>query len=211
MLIDGRSANRSGKSYGVFEVGVDVAENITNVLGYTIWMTALDTAHAVTIASPTVSETVVTTPLLPGLELHLPPRTVIRDHDGHAVTQISITPVPLAQPPFPLPRGVDVPIYFTIQPGAAYLETWANGGARLVYPNTMGYLPGSRIQFWNYDADNKGWFVYGHGTVLPNKRSILPDPTVEIYEFTGAMVGNLGNVPGDPPTPGGRRTVNQST
>jgi hypothetical protein len=37
----------------------------------------LDTAHQITIRSPTTSETVVTTPMMPGLELHLPAGTVI--------------------------------------------------------------------------------------------------------------------------------------
>src|SRR5262245_3614479 len=48
LLIDGRTANRRGQTYGVFEVGVDVAEGQTNVLPYTIWMPEIDTAHAVT-------------------------------------------------------------------------------------------------------------------------------------------------------------------
>jgi hypothetical protein len=34
----------------------------TTVLPFTIWMARLDTAHAVTLASPTTSESVVTTP-----------------------------------------------------------------------------------------------------------------------------------------------------
>ena len=41
------------------------------------------------------------------------------------------------RPPFPLPRNVEVPIYFTIPPGGAYLSTPGPGprGAWLVYPN----------------------------------------------------------------------------
>jgi len=207
MLIDGRTTKVPGKTYGVFEVGVDINPGVTNVLAYTIWMTALDMAHSVTIPSPTLTETVITTPLLPGLELRIPPGTVIRDSNGKTVSQLSITPVPLDRPPFPLPNSVDVPIYFTIQPGASYLEVSGSsyGGARLIYPNTLGYLPGTKIRFWNYDADVKGWYIYGHGTALPDKRSIIPDPGVEVHEFTGAMVGNVGNVPGHPPTAGGKK------
>jgi len=73
---------------------------------------ALDTAHAATIPSPTTTETIVSTPLLPGLELYLAPNTVIRDHNGKIVTKISITPVPIDQPPSPLPPGVAVPIIY---------------------------------------------------------------------------------------------------
>jgi hypothetical protein len=116
MMILGSTANTSTRSYGIYEVGVDIKANVTTVLRYTIWMTPLDTAHAVKIPSPTATETVITTPLLPGLELRIPANTVITDYYGKPVTEISITPVPLDRPPFPLPK-VQVPIYFTIQPG----------------------------------------------------------------------------------------------
>jgi hypothetical protein len=77
MWIDGGSAKRAGATYGIYEDGVDLTAKQTTVLKYTIWMTALDMAHAVTIPSPTTSETVVSNPLLPGLELHLEPSFVI--------------------------------------------------------------------------------------------------------------------------------------
>lgn len=118
MMIFGDSANTPQRKYGVYEVGVDVKSGITTVLSYVIWMTPLDIAHTVKIPSPTTSETVVTSPLLPGLELHLPPNTIITDARGNTVTEITITPIPLDRPPFPLPR-VPVPIYFTIQPGVS--------------------------------------------------------------------------------------------
>ena len=69
LLIDGRTANRPGFTYGLFEVGVDIVAGRTTALNYTIWMTKLDTLHAVAIPSPTIAaDTVVTTPVLPGLE-----------------------------------------------------------------------------------------------------------------------------------------------
>src|SRR5260370_22167815 len=126
LLIDGTSANRGAKTYGIFEVAVSVAPRVTNVLPYTIWMPVLDTPHAVTIPSPTTQETMVTNPLMPGLELHIPAGTTITDIHGQVVRTIPITPVPLDRPPFPLPVGVDVPIYFTIQPGGAQL--WSGKG-----------------------------------------------------------------------------------
>src|SRR5207244_3816368 len=101
--IDGRSASSSGRKYGVFELGVDLTEGKTLILPYTIWMTELDTVHAVHIQFPTTQEVVVTTPTLPGLELHIPPKTIITDIDGRTATEISITPIPISQPPFPLP------------------------------------------------------------------------------------------------------------
>jgi len=190
LWIDGTTANNDNATYGLYEVGATVLPNKTNVLNYTIWMTRLDTAHAVRIPSPTHAELVITNPLLPGLELHLPPNTVITDRSGKAVRQISITPIPIDKPPFPLPAGVQVPIYFTVQPGGAYIRV-ANSaaGARLVYPNGFKFSPGTRFDFWNYDADARGWYIYGNGTVSPDARSVVPDPGVFIYELTGAMVG----------------------
>jgi RHS repeat-associated protein len=194
MLIDGGSADNGDKKYGIFEVGVAVIPGQTLALNYTIWMTRLDTENRIRIPSPTSEpDTIITTPRLPGLELHLPANTVIYDRNWKIVHEVSITPVPLDKPPFPLPSGVQVPIYFTIQPGGSYIEvnggSGAYKGARLVYPNTYQYKPGTIFNFWNYDASQKGWYVYGNGKVSPNGLSVVPNPGVEIYGFTGAMVG----------------------
>ncbi len=206
LFVDGKPASKRGQTYGTYEIGVDVTAGKTNVLTYTIWMTEIDTAHTVTIPSPTTSEVIVTTPALPGLELHIPPNTVINDHEGKVVRQISITPIPLKQPPFPLPN-VPVPIYFTIQPGAATLWTstgqWQ--GARLYYPNAGNLPAGSQFDFWNYDPNKKGWYIYGQGSVSFDRKEIVPDPGVLIYGFTGAMVGSPGFAPPTfPPDNGGQ-------
>src|SRR5207244_3291121 len=95
LWIDGTTANHDHAVYGLYEVGVTVLPNKTNVLNYTIWMTRLDMVHAVRISSPTSAETVITNPLLPGLELRLPAHTVITDRNGKPVRQVSITPIPI--------------------------------------------------------------------------------------------------------------------
>jgi RHS repeat-associated protein len=206
LVIDGRTANGPGKTYGVFEVAEIITEGQTNVLPYTIWMPKIDTAHAVRIPSPTTSEVIVTTPRIPGLEVHIPPQTVIRDRNGRAVTSVSITPVPVDRPPFPLPPGVQVPIYFTIQPGGADIETLSETiahGARIIYPNYVNQPAGTRVDFWNYEPSGAGWYIYGQGTVTVNGRQIIPDLGVAIYKFTGAMVGFPINAPADGPPAGG--------
>ena len=209
LVIDGRTATVSGRTYGVFEAGIEAQQGQTLVLPYKIWMTELDVAHAVRVQFPTTQEVVITTPTLPGLELRLPPKTVVTDIDGKIATQISITPIPLSQPPFPLP-AVQVPIYFTIQPGGGYIQvnsTDGPKGARLIYPNMFRQAVGTRMNFFNYDADTpKGWFVYGQGSVSPDQKSIVPDPGVVLYELTGAMVAGNGGGPGRGPgggPPGG--------
>src|SRR5689334_3741176 len=185
LTIDGRTANRNRMTYGIFRVGVEIKQSKTTALEYTIWMTKLDSARAKNIPSPTKSRTVITNPKIPGLELVLPENTVIRDIEGKTVTDISITPIPTNQPPFPLPPGVDVPVYFTIQPGGSQIIP---PRAQLIYPNFINSKPGTRIDFWNYDPAEKGWYVYGKGTVTANGKQIVPDPGVVLYEFSGAMV-----------------------
>jgi Domain of unknown function (DUF6531) len=190
LLIDGRTASRPGQVYGLFEVGIDVSADHTNTLPFKIWMPEIDTENAVAIPSPTTDEVVVTTPHLPGLELHLPPGTIIRDKDGELVTEISITPIPIDRPPFPLPFGIAFPMYFTVQPGGAYIEPY---GAQIIYPSTTNEPPGTRVDLWNYDAEEKGWHIYGRGTVTPDGKQVVPDKGVAIYKLAGAS-----RRPGDP-------------
>jgi RHS repeat-associated protein len=199
LRIIGRTAGAAGRAYGMFEAGVDVTEGETNILPYTVWMPEIDIAHAVTIPSPTTEEVVLTTPHIPGLEVRIPPGTVITDEDGRVVTQLGITPIPVDRPPFPLARGVDVPVFFTVQPGGAYINP---RGARLIYPNYDNQPPGMRTTFWNYDPDEKGWYIYGQGTVTPDGKQVVPDPDVAIYEFTGAMINSGRTPPNDGPPPG---------
>jgi RHS repeat-associated protein len=206
LLIDGSSANRAGHQYGQYEYGLNITADQTLALPFVIWMTALDTGHEETLSSPTSAPTMVTDPEIPGLELRLPAGTVIRNAAGKIVTTVSITAIPTDQPPFPLPSTVHVPTYFTIQPGGAHLES-ASGqvthGAQLVYPNFTHSPGGTRMNFWNYDASGKGWYIYGQGTVTQGGSQVMPDPGVVIYEFSGAMVSSPSNEPPTGPTPCG--------
>jgi RHS repeat-associated protein len=205
LQIAGASASRAGRKYGFFEYGMNVVPGKTTVLPFTIWMPKLDLRHVVTIPSPTRREVVVTTPYIPGLELHIPPQTVLRGEDGRPVTEVGITPIPVDRPPFPLATNVVVPVYFTIQPGSTYVYTTGTGlkGAQLVYPNYRGGEPGQRVQFFHYDPDEKDWYVYGLGKVTQNGAQVVPDPTTRIYEFTGAMINSGNSPPGYGGTPEG--------
>jgi RHS repeat-associated protein len=214
LIIEGSTANASGKKYGRFEFGDEIKAGITNKLDFRIWMSVLDTAHEITIPSPTTKETILATPTMPGLELHLPPGTVITDARGKVVTKITITPIPIDRPPFPLPFVI-VPTYFTIQPGGAYISVNGNGpkGARLFYPNTEHKPAGVPYAFWNYNPDHNGWFVYGEGHVDKTGAQVVPDPGVVIYDFSGAMVGSgdAGPSTGSTGGPGDGEPVNLSS
>jgi RHS repeat-associated protein len=199
LVVDGHTAARGNKAYGLFKIGVDVNAGRTNVLPFTSWMPRLDTDNATSITSPTVADVALKTPYIPGLEVHIPAGAVVRDTDGQTVTQLSITPIPVDRPPFPLPPEVKVPVFFTVQPGASRVIP---PRARVIYPNYNGDRPGTRMNFWNYDPENKGWYVYGQGTVTPDGRQVVPDPGVVIYEFTGFMIASPSLAPGSGPRPG---------
>ncbi|HSU11450.1 MAG TPA: RHS repeat-associated core domain-containing protein [Pseudonocardia sp.] len=195
LLIDGGSASTPSRRFGIFQVSVHTVAGRTVPLGYTIWLTKLDMAHASAIPSPTTRQTVLTTPEIPGFEVILPAGTVVRDLKGQVVRQLSITPVPTDRPPFPLPPGVVTPAYFTVQPGGSYIFPQ---GAQIIYPNSLHGNPGSRVQFYNYDPSGRGWYVYGGGSVTPDGKQVVPDPGVRVWTFTGAMINQAG---GGPPPP----------
>ncbi len=201
--IEGATASHGARAFGFFEAAIEIESGHTNVLPFTIWMPRLDTLHRVRIPSPTTAEVVLTTPRIPGLEVRIPAGTVIRGHDGAVVRELGITPIPVDRPPFPLPKNVDVPVYFTVQPGGAYLYStsgrWAR--ARVVYPNYYNVAKGVVANFWNYDPNGTGWKVYGPGLVTGSQ--VVPDPGVGIYEFTGAMMNTTNTPPGTGRPPGG--------
>jgi Domain of unknown function (DUF6531) len=175
------------------------------VLPYTVWLTPIDQEYQVTIPSPITSESSSPRPSQ-GLELHLPAGTVIRDYHGQVVTRIGLTRIPIRRPPFPLPANVPVPVYFTIQPGGAFVEVGgsrygAGKGAQLIYPNTHRAPAGTEFNFWDYDPDGTGWYSYGTGHVDKNRRDIVPDPGVVIHRFTGAMVATPDSAPPEGPNP----------
>ncbi|WDZ87372.1 RHS repeat-associated core domain-containing protein [Micromonospora cathayae] len=223
LVIEGATASTTGREFGRFETGVDLTAGRTTELSYPIWMTRLDTANTIRIDSPTRKRTVLTTPAIPGFEVRLPAGTVVKDRAGKPVRELSITALPVDQPPFPLPAGVRTPVYFTVQPGGAVVLP---EGAQIIYPNTQGLAPGARLDFWDYDptrapctpapvksyprkasapakapavcavtSGEAGWYVYGRGTVSADGKQVVPDPDVRVWEFTGAMFNGSGKRP----------------
>jgi RHS repeat-associated protein len=198
LVIEGGRADAGGRRFGRFTVGVDLSAGKLNTLGYTIWMTPLDPQGDTTVKAPSEHETVLTNPRIPGLEVRLPAGTVIRSAAGKTVKHLNLTAIPVDRPPFPLPFVTGIPTYFTVQPGGAYLSE----GARILYPN-WGHLPrGQRVEFWNYDPADRGWYVYGKGSVSKDGKQLVPDPGVRVWEFTGAMVSSSNGPPGSGPNSG---------
>jgi len=206
LIVDCRPASTHKETYGFFMMAIDIPKsNATNVLPFTIWMPVLDTKHAIKIASPTKKEVVATNPLLPGLEVHIPPKSILRDVEGNALTSITITPVPVDRGPFPGPVGVKFPMFFTLQLGGTKVETvdgTITPGMKLVFPNYEKVPAGTRIVFWSYAADGVGWYTYGNGTVTADGKQIVPDLGVTINLFTCASIGSPDEPVAAPPCSG---------
>ncbi|MFN9726216.1 RHS repeat-associated core domain-containing protein [Acidovorax sp.] len=198
LSIDGRSANRADAQYGVFQYRLDIQAGQANTLPFVVWMPKLDTRNAVKIDSPTRSETVISHPLIPGLQVVLPAGTVVRDADGKVVTEVSITPVPVDQTPFPMPF-VGVPVFYTLQPGGAVLQG-VDGkprAATLKYPNYTSFGPGEPMQLFDYDPQGRGWYVYSQAKVSStDPTTIAAAEPFNVYQFTIHSISVFGKAGG---------------
>lgn len=61
-------------------------------------------------------------------------------------------------------------------PALPSLEVRIPHGARVVYPNSMQAAPGTRVDFRHYDSLDRGWYVYGRGTVTADGARVVTDP-----------------------------------
>jgi RHS repeat-associated protein len=193
LIVDGGESE--GRRYGSYEMGVDLVAHKTTQLEYTVWLTPLDPDGTRIVAGSAKHGTILRNPRIPGLEVKLPAGTVIRTADGRRVKSLNITAIPVDRTPSPLPAFQTIPLYYTIQPGRAYLSK----GARIIYPNWTHLPPGERVSFWNYDASGRGWYIYGHGSVSADAKQIVPDPGVRVWKLSGAMISGTPTPPGTAP------------
>jgi hypothetical protein len=203
---DGESAEDQLNQHGKFDHDVTIVAGRTNQLGYIVWMTPIDGRSVVGVAANHAAEQSVVSAAIKGLEVKVPPGSVIRGADGKVVDKLTITRVPAGRTPFPMPKGVAFPLFFTVQPGGAYVEVggsrYVEGkGAQIIYPNPQRAPAGARFNFWNYDPSNGGWKIYGKGRVSADRRTIVPDAGVVVQRFTGAMVAPDGGGAPVPPSP----------
>jgi YD repeat-containing protein len=194
LVVDGNSGRRR-RRFGTYEMGVEVANHRTTNLDYTVWLTELDRSQNHQLSTSTRHATTITDPKIPGLEVKLPAGTVIRNAAGRRIKNLNITAIPVDRTPSPLPAFQTIPLYYTIQPGRAYLSK----GARIIYPNWTHLPPGERVSFWNYDASGRGWYIYGHGSVSTDGSQIVPDPGVRVWKLSGAMISATRTPPGTAP------------
>lgn len=196
--VDGTSVLQQGRHYTKHFIREQLTAGTTTVVPNPIYLPRVDPATEVSIPSPTTKEIVLTNAEIPGLEVHIPKGVVLREYNGKIVRKVGITPIPLDRPPYPTP--VSFAVYFTLQPGGAFLDAPADKAIRVIYPNYQGLPPGTRADFWNYDPD-KGWQVYGQGTVTADGKQVVPDANVGFRQIISFGMG-LG--PGNAPPATGR-------
>ncbi|WP_225642589.1 RHS repeat-associated core domain-containing protein [Streptomyces werraensis] len=183
ITVDGTTANTVKRTYGRYDIHVEVKAGKTTGLGFPVWMSPLDMAHTVRFTAPAAQEVVLRTPRIPGLEVRLPKGSVVRDERGRPVTELGITAIPNDRPPFPMPQSGMVPVNFTVQPGGTFIFP---KGAQVIYPNYTREAPGTRVEFFAYDPEGKEWHVYGHGRVTADGRQIVPDAKTRVWSMRGA-------------------------
>jgi RHS repeat-associated protein len=190
LKVDGTGVFTDGRHYTEHFIQVQMVPGEVTPLADVIYLPRVDPATEVNIPSPSDREIVLTHPSIPGLEVHIPKGAVLREYDGKVVTKLSITPVPVDRAPYPAPTEFSV--YFTLQPGGAFVEGDPKKAVKVIYPNYKGLAPGSIVDFWNYDPHGSGWKVYGRGVVSKDGKQVVPDRNVgfrQIMTF-GFGVGN---------------------
>ena len=83
---------------------------------------------------------------------------------------------------------IDRPCSWSRRPNSSRSEFVA-----LAYPPARHAHAGQRVQFFNYDPDNRGWYVYGMGTAETNR--VVPDVHTRLYGFTGASFNDDNAAP----------------
>lgn len=210
LTVNGSAVTSNGRRYTTHFIQVGVTSSKTTVLPEPIYLARLNPSNEVAISSPAAGEIVVTNPHIPGLELRIPRGAVIRTRDGKVVKRLSITPLPVDRVPFAVPAGF--PVYFTVQPAGAFVDSASTGstqGIRVIYPNYLNAAPGTRVLFWNYDPSGLGWQVYGRGTASEDGKQVVPDEGVSQRNLMafGWGLENTGNAPPEGPPPGGCTTA----
>ena len=187
LYVDGTTAGKQrGGTYGQFVVGVDIKDHRINELPYQLFIPKVRTQDRIAISSPTTEQVILRHPEIPGLEIHIPAGTVIRDHKGHNLTELSLVPTPVDRAPYPVP--VNFPVYFTLQPGGAGilgLTPESAKGVRVVYPNYAHAGTGAQHSFLFYDPA-RGWRNYGMGEISADRKQVVPGEQVSLYAQVGA-------------------------
>src|SRR5713226_6976066 len=118
---------------------------------------------------------------------------------------MALTPVPLNRAPIPIPAGTA--FYFTPQAHDSVVETIdgrPSVGIRIIYPNVSHLPPGTLVDLYDYNTQ-KGWYVYGQGSVTADGKQVVPNPGVGLQRLTcNNSMWNPFSPGGPPPGDGSR-------
>jgi len=202
LTVDGRSAgDGSTTQFGYFVIGVKVRANKDTEVA-PIYLPKIIQSDWIDLPSPIAQDTVVRTPLVPGMEVRIPKGAVLRDREGKLVTKIALVPMPLDRMPFPFPENA--PVYVGVQPGGMIVQGLTPGatqGITVAYPNQTDLAPGTLVKFWSYNTDARGWQIYGEGQASSDGTQVVPDPGVALYESVGFMYTDTNPPPPDDAPP----------
>jgi RHS repeat-associated protein len=204
LRIDGRMASSENRHYTEHYVRVAVEAGKTTTLGDPVYLARVNPSTEVSISSPADKDIVLTHPDIPGLEVRIPKGAVLREPDGKVVRTVSITPIPVDRAPYRTP--VPFSVYFTLQPGGAYVDGDPSKAIKITYPNYLGLASGTSVNFWNYNPEGGGWQIYGHGNVSADGKRIIADESVgfrQIMSFGFGINQNNGPPPATAPIPNG--------
>jgi RHS repeat-associated protein len=201
LKVDGTEVFSGGWHYTKHFIQVQLVPGDITPLSSVVYLPRVDPATETSISSPTEREIVLTHPAIPGLEVRIPKGVVLREYDGKVVTKLSITPIPVDRAPYSAPT--DFSVYFTLQPGGAFVEGDPKQAVRIIYPNYKSLAPGTVVNFWNYDPEGNGWKVYGQGVVSRDGKQVVPDKNVgfrQIMTFGFGVDNGTGGGPVPAPT-----------
>lgn len=182
LTVDGTGVVIDGGHYTKHILRVTINGGKATKLSQPIYLARVDPGTEVAIASPTDREVVLTHPNMPGLEVRIPKGVVLREQDGSLVTKVSLTPVPIDRAPYPVPTNFS--IYFTLQPGGAYVDDAKGRAVQITYPNYQGIAANLPVDFWNYDTTS-GWQRYGKGRVSSDGKTIVADAGAQASSSLG--------------------------
>ncbi len=158
--IDTSTANPApdGVRYASFREKVDIVAGINNVIARAIYLPRID-SDSVTVVRPDVS-TVVTNPNL-DVTLTVPSHTAKAPDGSDFTGTLSISEVPTAVAPAPLPSFLDPAMLITIQPvGVTF-----SAPVPISFPNLDGLTPGSEVDLWSLNPATGTFIVVGRGQV----------------------------------------------
>jgi RHS repeat-associated protein len=199
LYVDGSTANRASEEYGQFTASLALKANEANRVPYSLFLPRIAARDKIRVPSPTTEDLVVTHPSIPGMSIQIPAGTVLRNRKGQVITEFAVVPMPVDRSPIPAPANF--PVYVSLQPGDASVESLTASGAtglRVIYPNYTAQ--NSKEQgFWYYDTDRGDWQIYASGRVSEDGRTIVP---LSVHGASVLMPQGGASIGGpDPPPP----------